>query len=71
MKVIKISSTKAEKLGEHIAKSLRYMGKAMQCVEEMNDEEMNERNDDMDDDDDWRDRERTNHRGHHMGRNRY
>lgn len=70
MRIIKISSAKTEKLGEHIEKALRYMGKAMQCVEEMNDgDEMNER-DEMEDDEDWG-KVRMNNRGHRTGRNRY
>ena len=36
--MIEITETKASELSENIEKSLRYMGKAMQCVEEMMEE---------------------------------
>lgn len=34
MYLIEIQDSKVEKLSEHIEKSLKHMGKAMQCVEE-------------------------------------
>lgn len=73
MRIVKISSEKITKVGEHIEKALRYMGKAMQCVEDLNnDEAENERKGDYDEDDDYREHEYSNARGsRHMGRNRY
>lgn len=36
--MIEITESKASELSEHIEKSLRHMGKAMQCVEDMMEE---------------------------------
>lgn len=36
--MIEITESKAEKLSENIEKSLKYMGKAMQCVESLMEE---------------------------------
>ena len=35
MRVIEITEDKVSKLSENIEKGLRYLGKAMQCIEEM------------------------------------
>ena len=35
MTMIEITDKKVEKLSEHIEESLRQLGKAMQCVEQM------------------------------------
>lgn len=36
--MIEITEDKVEKVSEHIEKALKYMGKAMQCIEMMMDE---------------------------------
>lgn len=36
--MIEITEKKAEKLSEHIEESLRHMGKAMQCIDELMEE---------------------------------
>lgn len=53
MKIIKITQKKKEKLTDCIEKMLRYGGKAMQQLEELDDDDMGERDDD--DPDDWDD----------------
>lgn len=40
--IVKISQDKVHDLSENIGKGLRYIGKAMQCVDEMQQEEMQE-----------------------------
>lgn len=56
---IKITTKKKEKMSEHAEKALKHMGKLMQCLEELGEEEMGERygnrmgeRDDWDEDDD-------------------
>lgn len=44
MVTIKITTKKKEKMSEHAEKALRHMGKLMQCIEELGeDDEMSER----------------------------
>lgn len=44
MVTIKITSKKKEKMSEHAEKALRHMGKLMQCIEELGeDDDMGER----------------------------
>ena len=40
--IVKISQDKVHDLSENIEKGLRYIGKAMQCVDEMQQEDMQE-----------------------------
>lgn len=40
---IKITSKKREKMSEHAEKALKHMGKLMQCIEELGDDDMDER----------------------------
>lgn len=40
---IKITTRKKEKMSEHAEKALKHMGKLMQCLEELGEEEMGER----------------------------
>ncbi len=35
MRIIEVEDNKVKDLAEHIEKSLRHMGKAMQCIEEL------------------------------------
>lgn len=56
MKVIKITEHKKDKLSDYAEKMLRYGGKLMQCIEELDDEDMGERFEDDDDDDDMGER---------------
>ena len=51
MRIIKISEKKKEKLTDCIEKMLRYGGKAMQQLEELDEDDMGERDDD--DPEDW------------------
>lgn len=66
MVTIKITTKKKEKMSEHAEKALKHMGKLMQCIEELGeDDDMGERygnrygnrfmgeRDDEDDDDDY------------------
>lgn len=77
--IIRVKSSKMDKLSENIEKSLKYLGKAMQCVESMGDEdddEYNERNYDEGEDYDMNERynmRRGSRRGGASGRggNRY
>lgn len=71
MVTIKITTKKKEKMSEHAEKALKHMGKLMQCIEELGEDDdmggnygnrygnrfMSER-DDEDDDDDYPMRER-------------
>lgn len=69
MKIIKITEDKKEKLSEYVEKMLRYGGKAMQCIEELDEGSMGERDDD---DDDWDDDDMMGYRnGGGMGERRY
>lgn len=45
--IVKISQDKVHDLSENIGKGLRYIGKAMQCVDEMQQEEMQDMNERM------------------------
>ena len=50
MHIIEITENKMEHLAENVEKALKYMGKVMQCVEEMKDSSrMGERYEDDDD----------------------
>lgn len=40
---IRITSKKREKMSEHAEKALKHMGKLMQCIEELGDDDMDER----------------------------
>lgn len=40
MYMVKISDDKIASLSEHVEKGLKYLGKAMQCIEEMKEGEM-------------------------------
>lgn len=52
MKVIKITEHKRDKISGYAEKALKSMGKLMQCIEDLDDDELGERYDDDDDDDD-------------------
>lgn len=56
MRIIKITENKKEKLSKHVGKALKEMGRAMQCIEDLDedddDDDMGERYDDYYDDDD-------------------
>ena len=52
MRIIKIEESKVDKMSEYAEKMLKYGGKMMQCLEELSEEGMGER-----DDDDWEDDE--------------
>ena len=69
MKIIKITEDKKEKLSEYVEKMLRYGDKAMQCIEELDEGSMGERDDD---EDDWDDDDMMGYRnGGGMGERRY
>lgn len=57
MRIIKITENKKEKLSDYAEKALKNMGKLMQCIEDLDDEDMGERYDDDDDDDDMGERD--------------
>lgn len=40
---IRITNKKREKMTEHAEKALKHMGKLMQCIEELGDDDMDER----------------------------
>jgi len=70
MKVIKISEDKKEKMSDYAEKMLKYGGKLMQCIEDLDEGSMGERDDDEDDwDDDDDDMGYRN--GGSMGQRRY
>lgn len=70
MRIIKITVGQKEKLTDCIEKMLRYGGKAMQQLEELDEGSMGERDDD--DPDDWDDEEMMAYRnGGSMGQRRY
>lgn len=73
MRIIKITERKKEKLTDCIEKMLRYGGKAMQQLEELDEDNMGERDpDDPDDPDDWDDEEMMGYRnGGSMGQRKY
>lgn len=58
MRVIKITEHKKEKLSDYAEKALKNMGKLMQCIEDLDeeDDDMGERMEDWDDDDDMGER---------------
>lgn len=70
MRIIKITESKVDKLSEYAEKSLKSMGKLMQCIEELSEGGMGER-----DDDDWEEDDdmgmREGYRGGYRGGNRY
>lgn len=43
MYTIKITTKKKEKMTEHAEKALKHVGKLMQCLEELDEEDMGER----------------------------
>lgn len=57
MRIIKITENKKEKLSDYAEKALKNMGKLMQCIEDLDDEDMGERYDDDDDYDDMGERD--------------
>lgn len=57
MRIIKITENKKEKLSDYAEKALKNMGKLMQCIEDLDDEDMGERYDDDDDDDNMGERD--------------
>ena len=67
MKIIKITEDKKEKMSDYAEKMLRYGGKLMQCIEELDEGHMGERNDD---DEDWDDDD-MGYRYGGMGERRY
>lgn len=62
MRVIKIEEGKVDKMSEYAEKSLKAMGKLMQCIEEMS-EGYGER----DDEDDWEDDDMGMREGYREG----
>lgn len=40
---IRITSKKREKMSEHAEKALKHLGKLMQCIDELGDDDMDER----------------------------
>lgn len=74
--IIKISHDKVSDLSENIEKGLRYIGKAMQCIDDLMGEDYGERGgrygerDDEDWDDDDRYGERSYGRGGRYGERR-
>lgn len=75
MYVIEIVEDDFKSLTEHISKGLKYLGKAMECLDKIEKHsQANEREDDYDDEDDYRENERYGNRGkysdnHMNGRN--
>lgn len=57
MRIIKITEHKRDKLSDYAEKALKNMGKLMQCIEDLDDDDMGERYDDDDDDDDMGERD--------------
>lgn len=70
MRIIKITEHKKDKLSDYAEKALKNMGKLMQCIEDLDDEDMGERYDDDDDDDDDMG-EREGYRGGYRGGSGY
>lgn len=52
MRMIRIEESKKDKMSEYAEKMLKYGGKLMQCIEELGEGSMGNRDDD---DDDWDD----------------
>jgi hypothetical protein len=50
MRIIKIEESKVDKLSTHIEESLKHLGKAMSCVENLMEGGYGERDDEDDDD---------------------
>ena len=50
MRIIKITEHTKEEMSEYAEKVLKNMGKLMQCIEDLDDDDMGERYDDDDDD---------------------
>lgn len=70
MRIIKITESKKEKMSDYAEKMLRYGGKLMQCLEELDEGSMGERDDD--DPDDWDEDDDMGYRnGGGMGERRY
>lgn len=57
MRIIKITEHKRDKLSDYAEKALKNMGKLMQCIEDLDEDDMGERDDDDDDDDDMGERD--------------
>lgn len=57
MRIIKITEHKRDKLSDYAEKALKNMGKLMQCIEDLDDDDMGERYDDDDDDEDMGERD--------------
>ena len=51
MRVIRIEESKKEKMSGYAEKALKSMGKLMQCIEELGEDEYGDRDDDWDEDD--------------------
>lgn len=64
MRVIKIEESKKDKMSEYAEKALKSMGKLMQCIEDLGEDDMGER-----DDEDWDDDDMGYREG--MGERRY
>lgn len=69
MRIIKITESKKEKMTDYAEKMLKYGGKLMQCLEELEEGGMGER--DEDDDDDYDDDDMGYRNGGGMGERRY
>lgn len=64
--MIKITESKKEKMSDYAEKMLKYGGKLMQCLEDLDDGDMGDR-----DDDDWDDDDDMGEREGGMGQRRY
>lgn len=78
MYTIKITTKKKEKMTEHAEKALKHVGKLMQCLEELDEEGMDERygnrmgeRDDWDEDEDERMPQRMGERRRRSSSGRY
>jgi hypothetical protein len=70
MRVIRIEESKVDKMSDYAEKMLKYGGKIMQCLEELSDGEMGERDDDDDEEEDFGMRGGMGMRGGRMGERR-
>ena len=70
MRVIRIEESKLDKMSDYAEKMLKYGGKIMQCLEELSDGEMGERDDDDDEEEDFGMRGGMGMRGVRMGERR-
>lgn len=68
--MIKIEESKVDKMSDYAEKMLKYGGKIMQCLEELSDGEMGERDDDDDEEEDFGMRGGMGMRGGRMGERR-